>query len=60
MWDEEPPPPPRRLGSIALDTMGVAELRSYIKELEGEIARVEAAIGKKQDHRGAADRFFRR
>ena len=59
MWDEEPPPRPRRVNAVALDPMGVAELREYIDELKAEIARVETAIGNKQDHRGVADSFFR-
>jgi len=37
----------------------VAELQAYIAELRLEIARAEAAILKKQDHRTAADSFFR-
>ncbi len=57
MWDEEPPPP-RRLGQVVLDTLGVAELNGYIAELRTEIARVEAAVARKQDHRGVADSFF--
>jgi len=39
--------------------MGVAELTAYIEELRAEIARVEADIARKQDHRAAADAFFR-
>ena len=60
MWEEDPPPPPRRVGQVALDVLGVTELRDYIAELQAEIARVEAAIGRKQDHRGVADSFFRK
>lgn len=60
MWDEdEPKPPPRRVTPLPLDTLGVAELRTYIAELHVEITRAEAAITRKQDHRGDAERFFR-
>ncbi len=43
-----------------LEGLGVAELESYIAELEGEIARARAAIAKKQDHRSGAESFFRK
>ncbi len=59
MWEEEDPAPPRRVPLLPLDPMGVAELQAYIAELQGEIARAEVAIARKQDHRGAADKFFR-
>jgi uncharacterized small protein (DUF1192 family) len=49
-----------RLEKLALDTLGVAELREYIDELKAEIARVEADIERKHGHRSAADAFFRR
>ena len=49
-----------RLEKLALDTLGVDELRDYIGELKDEIARVEADIGRKQNHRSAADAFFKR
>ena len=42
-----------------LDGLGVAELHQYIIELQSEIARAEAEIGRKQAHRGAADSVFR-
>ncbi|WP_158745962.1 DUF1192 domain-containing protein [Acidisphaera sp. L21] len=60
MWDEEEPPKPRRVAPLPLDPLGVSELRDYIAELQVEIARAEAAIGRKQDHRSAADSFFRK
>ena len=60
MWDEEAPPKPRRVTTLPLDPLGVGELRDYIAELEAEIARAEAAITQKQDHRGVADSFFRK
>ncbi len=59
MWEEEEPAPPRRVPLLPLDPMGVEELQAYIAELQAEIARAEVAITRKQDHRGAAERFFR-
>ncbi|HEX2940133.1 MAG TPA: DUF1192 domain-containing protein [Rhodopila sp.] len=58
--DDELPIRRRRLDPLTLDTLGVDELRSYIVELQTEIARVEADIAKKQSHRSAADAFFKR
>ena len=61
MWDEDTlQPPPRRVMQIPLEPLGVAELRDYIAELQGEIVRAEAVIVRKQDHRGVADSFFRK
>ncbi len=60
MWDEdEPKPKPRRVSPIPLEPLGVSELRDYIAELQGEIARADAAIARKEGHRGDAERFFR-
>ena len=62
MWDEDedgPKPKLRRVTAIPLDPLSVAELRDYIAELQVEIARAEAAITRKEGHRGEADRFFR-
>ena len=42
-----------------LDGWDVEELKHYIERLRAEIGRAEAAIAKKQAHRGAADAFFR-
>ena len=43
-----------------LTTLSIQELEEYIAELKAEIARVEADIGKKSSHRGAAEAFFKR
>ena len=60
MWDEdEPKPPLRRVTPLPLDPLGVAELRDYIAELQVEIARAEAAISRKEGHRGDAEGYFR-
>lgn len=58
--DDEPAKPRPRLTPLLLEPLGVEELRGYISELRAEIARAEAAIARKQDHRSAADSFFRR
>ena len=60
MEEEELPRKRVRLERPVLDSWGVQELRAYIEELRGEIARVETEIGRKQDHRSAADAFFRK
>ena len=60
MWDDEEPPKPPRVAVLQLDPLGVAELHDYIAELKAEIGRAEAAIARKQDHRGIADSFFRK
>ncbi len=59
MWDEEEPGRQRRVVTLPLEPLGVAELHDYIAELRAEISRAEAAIARKQDHRGVADSFFR-
>ena len=43
-----------------LEPLSVAELNAYIGELEAEIARVRAAIGKKQNIRAGANSLFRK
>ncbi len=60
MHDDDPPAPRRtRLEQPPLDPLGVEELQAYIRELNLEITRAEAAIGRKQSHRTAADSFFK-
>ena len=59
MQDEEAPRPKLSLQTPVLDPLGIAELRAYIGALQAEIARAEAAIARKQDHRAAADSVFR-
>ena len=48
-------PPPRNL-----EPLSIAELESYIGELEGEIARARQAIEAKRKQRGGAESLFRR
>jgi uncharacterized small protein (DUF1192 family) len=42
-----------------LDDMSVDELHALIAEHETEIARIRAAIAKKEAHRAAAANFFK-
>lgn len=58
MSDDLPERRPSRLTILPLDGLGVDELHAYIAELRTEIARCEAMISRKQDHRGAAEQFF--
>ena len=59
--DEELPIRKRtRLEKLLLDALGIEELHDYIGELRDEIARVEADITRKQNHKSAADAFFRK
>lgn len=56
--DEEPVAP--RAVTVALDRLGVEELRAHIAGLRAEIARAEAEIARKEGLRSAADGVFRR
>ena len=58
--EDDPPKPQRRVAMLPLDSLGVDELRSYIAELQLEIARVEAVIDRKLSHLGIAESLFRR
>jgi uncharacterized small protein (DUF1192 family) len=58
--EDAPPVKRRRLEPLLLDSLGIEELRLYIDELKTEIIRVEADIGRKNNHRNAADAFFKR
>jgi uncharacterized small protein (DUF1192 family) len=60
MMEEDLPRPAAGFTPPVLDGWSVDELKSYIGRLQAEIARAEAAIEKKQAHRGAADAFFRK
>ncbi len=59
--DEEDLPRRRQmLEKPRFDGWDVSQLQEYIAELRGEIARAEAAIGARNDHRSAAEAFFRK
>ena len=60
LTEDEAPRPKNQLARPSLDALGVAELKTYISELQGEIARAEQEIARKQDHRAAADSVFKR
>lgn len=49
-----------RFNAKDLAPLGVVELRAYIDELKGEIARVEAAIAAKLGQRAGAEAFFKK
>jgi uncharacterized small protein (DUF1192 family) len=59
MMEDEETARPKRLERPVLDVLSVADLRAYIGELQGEIARAEAAIAMKEGARGHANSFFR-
>ena len=59
MMEEDPPRRGAGFVPPVLDGWDVDELKGYIARLQTEIARVEAAITRKEAHRGAADAFFR-
>ncbi|CAH0267199.1 DUF1192 domain-containing protein [Roseomonas sp. CECT 9278] len=42
------------------DGWDVGQLRDYIAQLQAEIARAEAGIAAREDHRAAAEAFFRK
>ncbi len=60
MSDDLPERAAKRLTILPLDALGVRELQNYIAELQAEIARADAMIARKQDHRMAADIVFRK
>ncbi len=60
MMEEEPPRQPKGFVPPALDSWDVAELKHYIMQLREEIGRAEAAIARKEAHRGAVDALFRK
>ena len=43
-----------------LDTLSVGELQDYIEQLQAEIARAQAVIARKQNHRSGAEAFFKK
>jgi uncharacterized small protein (DUF1192 family) len=58
--EEEGPRPKGRFEPAVLDRWDVTDLRAYIAQLQAEISRAEAEIGKRDRHRSAADAFFRK
>lgn len=60
IFDDESDPKTKKPRPRALDKMSVPELKEYVQALQGEIARVEADIAKKEKSRSAADALFGR
>ena len=60
MDTDEIAPPPKRLVSINLEAMSIAELNGHIAVLEAEISDARAMIAKKQQGLSSADALFRR
>jgi uncharacterized small protein (DUF1192 family) len=59
--DEENEPRRRQvLDKPRFDGWDVSQLREYIAELQAEIGRAEDAIAARNDHRAAAEAFFRK
>jgi uncharacterized small protein (DUF1192 family) len=63
MFEDEDRPRPKRqeiaLGQ-ALDGVSVGEMQARIAALQDEIRRLETEIARRQNHRAAADAFFKR
>lgn len=59
---EEEELPRRRhvLERPSFDGWDIAQLEAYIAELRAEIARAEAGIAARRQHRAAAEAFFRK
>lgn len=61
VMDEDNAPRRRQvLDKPKFDGWDVSQLQDYIAELQAEIARAEIAIGARNDHRAAAEAFFRK
>jgi uncharacterized small protein (DUF1192 family) len=59
MFDDEVKKPKGHEVGMILDAMSVEELTNRIEMLEGEIARLKAAIAARQKTRSAADALFK-
>lgn len=61
VMDEEAGPRRRQvLEKPRFDGWDVGQLQDYIAELQAEIARAEIAIAARNDHRAAAEAFFKK
>lgn len=58
--DDETPRRRQVLETPRFDGWDVAQLEDYIAALRAEIARAEAGIAARQNHRSAAEAFFRK
>lgn len=57
--DDDLDPKTRKAKPRVLDNLSVPELKEYVVQLQGEIARVELEIQKKEKHKAAADALFK-
>ena len=57
--EEEGPRPQNRFRPPVIDAWGVEDLRTYIAELQAEVARAEREITKREASKAAAAAFFR-
>ena len=55
---DELEPVKQRIEPLNLDALSIAELESYIAQLNGEIERARAKIAAKKAHRDAASSVF--
>jgi uncharacterized small protein (DUF1192 family) len=60
MDEQDLEPLTKRTKPKDLEVMSVEALKEYIAGLEAEIERARAAIAAKEDHRSAADSFFKK
>jgi len=58
--EEELPRRRQVLERPSFDGWDIAQLEAYIAELRAEIARAEAGIAARRQHRAAAEAFFRK
>lgn len=58
--DDETDPKTKRAKPRVLDRLSVDELKDYVQDLKGEIARVEEEITKKDKQKGAIDALFKK
>ena len=59
MFDDDLDPQTKKPKPKDLSTMSVEELKDYVQDLQGEIARVEAEIDKKASYSQQAESFFK-
>lgn len=60
MEEEDPDPRTKRPKLKDLEIMSIDALEEYIAGLEAEVERARSAIAAKQDHRSAAENFFKK
>jgi uncharacterized small protein (DUF1192 family) len=60
MNPDELEPQKTKVKALDLETLSVADLEDYIKNLATEITRVRDLIAKKQAHRGTVESLFKK